>query len=196
MGRIDIDTALDWRGRTVIDHAGEKIGTLEDIYLDEDERPRWGSIRTGLFGVRVTLAPLDQARPEDDLLRLPFDRDHVREAPNLDPDVQLTEDEEEQLYRHYGLASSSGVPTQAGAVAASAESTDAEIEETSQPQADAPDAMTRSEEEVHISKRPREYGRARLKKYVVTDYVEKKVPVQREEVRVEYEPSDPADRGE
>jgi stress response protein YsnF len=50
--------------------------------------------------------------------------------------------------------------------------------------------MTRSEEEVHIRKRRRERGRARLRKYVVTDYVEKKVPVQREEVRVEYEPTE------
>jgi hypothetical protein len=47
---------------------------------------------------------------------------------------------------------------------------------------------------VQFHKRPREHGRARLKKYVVTDYVEKKVPVQREEVRVEYEPSEDSDR--
>jgi stress response protein YsnF len=58
------------------------------------------------------------------------------------------------------------------------------------------DAMTRSEEEVHIHKRQRERGRARLKKYVVTDYVEKKVPVQREEVRLEYEPADRRDEAE
>ncbi len=56
--------------------------------------------------------------------------------------------------------------------------------------------MTRSEEEVHISKRRRERGRARLKKYVVTDYVEKKVPVQREEVRLEYEPAEETERRE
>src|SRR5688500_18611529 len=118
MGQIDIDTALGWRGRTVIDRASETIGTLENIYLDEDQRPRWGSIRTGLFGTRETLAPLDEARPEDDRLRLPFDRDQVRQAPNLDPDVELTEDEEEQLYRHYGLASEPDDPSATGAVAA------------------------------------------------------------------------------
>src|SRR5215218_6626365 len=104
MRNVDIDTALEWRGRTVVDRAGEKVGTLKDIYLDESERPNWGSVHTGLFGIRETLVPLDQVRPEEDLLRLPFDRDHVKEAPSLDPDVQLTADEEEQLYRHYGLA--------------------------------------------------------------------------------------------
>jgi hypothetical protein len=186
MGQIDIDTALDWRGRTVIDRAGEKIGTLENIYLDEDQRPRWGSIRTGLFGLRETLAPLDEARQEDDLVRLPFERDQVQQAPNLDPDVQLAEDEEERLYRHYGLASGPDDSSATGAVAAP----DDAAERPSRPSPGSDDAMTRSEEEVQISKRPRERGRARLKKYVVTDYVEKKVPVQREEVKVEYEPTD------
>jgi hypothetical protein len=54
----------------------------------------------------------------------------------------------------------------------------------------APAAMTRSEEEIQVGTRTRERGRARLKKYIVTDYVEKKIPVRREEVRVEYEPAE------
>jgi hypothetical protein len=167
MAEIDIETALDWRGRTVIDRAGEKIGTLKDIYLDDRERPSWGGVDTGLFAMRATLVPLGEARLEGDALRLPFDADHVKDAPNVDPDVQLSDDEEQQLYRHY--------------------SGDDTVEA-------ADDAMTRSEEEVHIRKRQRERGRVRLKKYVVTDYVEKKVPVQREEVRMEYEPADDTDR--
>jgi hypothetical protein len=159
MPELDIDTALAWRGRTVVDRAGEKIGTLADIYLDEGERPHWGSVHTGLFGLRETLVPLDQAREQDDVLQLPFEQHQVNDAPNVDPEVQLTAEEEDALYRHYGLAT------------------------------DAP-AMTRSEEEVQITKRPRERGRARLKKYVVTDYVEKKVPVEREEIKLEYEPAE------
>ena len=174
MGDIDIDTALGWRGRTVVDRAGEKIGTLKDIYLDERERPSWGGVATGLFAMRDTLVPLGEARLEDDVLRLPFDGDHVKDAPDVDPDVQLSEGEEQQLFRHYGVVpSTSGDPDGADG---------------------GGDAMTRSEEEVHFRKRQRERGRARLKKYVVTDYVEKKVPVQREEVRMEYEPADDTDR--
>jgi hypothetical protein len=119
--------------------------------------------------MRETLVPLAEARPEDDVLHLPFDGDHVKDAPDVDPDVQLSEDDERRLFGHYGLAASATT-------------------------GDADDAMTRSEEEVHIRKRQRERGRARLKKYVVTDYVEKKVPVQREEVRLEYEPADEPDR--
>ena len=180
---LDIDTALEWRGRTVVDRAGEKIGTLKDVYLDESERPHWGSVHTGLFGVRETLVPLDRATPEADVLRLPFERDHVEQAPSLDPDVQLSEDEEQQLYGHYGIASAaSDEPTGGGAVAAGPD-----------PAEDTQDAMTRSEEVVHFGTRRRERGRARLKKYVVTDYVEKKVPVRREEVRLELDEGGEAD---
>jgi sporulation protein YlmC with PRC-barrel domain len=188
MAEVDIDTALDWRGRTVVDRDGEKIGTLKDIYLDESERPHWGSVHTGLFGTRETLVPLEEAREQDGVLRLPYEQQHVKDAPNLDPDVQLTADEERALYRHYGRA---------GDDEASAEPADEESGADADTRRDpAGDAMTRSEEEVQFTKRPRARGRARLKKYVVTDYVEKKVPVEREEVRLEYEPTDESERGQ
>jgi len=236
MGEVDIDTALDWRGRTVVDRAGEKIGTMKDIYLDERERPHWASVHTGLFGMRETLVPLGQAQLEQEVLRLPYDRDHVKDAPNMDPDVQLTEDEELALFRHYGLDSSSAdrpaeTPAVAEAQGARASDASAEADEgrdeamtrgeagpssadrsaetgavaageategsdaSREPGEPRDDAMTRSEEEVHFRTQRRERGRARLRKYVVTDYVEKKVPVQREEVRLEFEPAEGARRG-
>jgi hypothetical protein len=102
VGTLDIETALEWRGRTVIDRDGEKIGTLKEIYLDEAERPSWGSIHTALFGLRQTLVPLPEARLEGDELRVLYAREHVKDAPNMDPDVQLTPEEEQRLYTHYG----------------------------------------------------------------------------------------------
>jgi uncharacterized protein DUF2382/PRC-barrel domain protein len=174
MPDVDIDTALEWRGRTVVDRTGDKVGTLKEIYLDESERPHWGSVHTGLFGLNQTLVPLSEAQADEDVLRLPFARDHIMDAPNLDPDAQLSADEEERLYRHY--ESSSSDASDVGAVAAGDQESD--------------DAMTRSEEVVHFGTRRRERGRARLKKYVVTDYVEKKVPVRREEVRLEFDDED------
>jgi hypothetical protein len=211
VGGLDIRTALDWRGHSVVDRGGEEIGTLKEIYLDQSERPTWGSVHTALFGLRQTLVPLTEAQLDGDRLRLPYEGDHVQGAPTIDPDVQLTPDEEERLYRHYGMGSeqaeaaeepgavTGGTSREPGAVAATAASSDTRAEpepelhgERSAPSSPqepaADDAMTRSEEEVRIGKRTRERGRARLKKYVVTDYVETKVPVKREEVRLEHEP--------
>ena len=169
MADVDIDTALGWRGRTVIDRDGEKLGTLKEIYLDEHERPNWGSIATGLFGTRETIAPLTDAQLAGDELQLPFAGDQVMDAPSVEPDVQLGADEEQQLYRHYELRGA----TQ---------------------RAEPDDAMTRSEEEATFRKQQRPRERVRLRKYVVTDYVKKRVPVQREKVRLEREPPE-ADQG-
>ena len=158
MTELDIDTALEWRGRTVVDRDGEKIGTLKDVYLDERDRPHWGSVASGLFGRREALVPRTAVDAGDDELRLPFARDHVEAAPSVEPDVQLSPEDEERLAGHYELT---------------------EPED---------DAMVRSEEEVSVRKESRPRERVRLKKYVVTDYVKKKVPVQREEIRVEHDP--------
>ena len=170
MPEIDIDTALQWRGRPVLDRDGDKLGTLKEIYLDEDERPHWGSIATGLFGISETLVPLTEARLTDDALQLPFAGELVKGAPHVDPDVQLSPEQEAQLYRHY------------------------ELDDDGPADDDGPDdAMTRSEEEVTFRKRQRPRERIRLRKYVVTDYVKKTVPVQRE--KVELERDQPGGRG-
>jgi uncharacterized protein (TIGR02271 family) len=64
--------------------------------------------------------------------------------------------------------------------------------DTSGPTTD--DAMTLSEERLRVGTQTREAGRARLRKYVVTENVTQTVPVSREEVRLEREPITDANR--
>jgi hypothetical protein len=175
----EIDTVLEWRGRTVRDRAGEKIGTFEEIYLDADtDLPEWGGVRTGLLGTKQTLIPLADAASTGDDLQVPFDKELVERAPSFDPDAEPSSAEQAALYEHYAKGRSQTDPARA------------------QPCGDAPaedDAMTRSEEEVAIGTRARPRERVRLKKYVVTEHVTKTVPVQREEIRVERVPVDEQD---
>jgi len=56
--------------------------------------------------------------------------------------------------------------------------------------------MTRSEERVHVGTESVETGRARLRKYVVTENVTQTVPVSHEDVRIEREPITDANRGD
>ena len=56
--------------------------------------------------------------------------------------------------------------------------------------------MTRSEEQLRVGIESRERGRARLRKYVVTEHEQHTVPVRREEVRVEHEPITEVNRGQ
>jgi Domain of unknown function (DUF2382)/PRC-barrel domain len=209
MAPLDIETALDWRGRTVVDRDGDKIGTFDELYLDEDDRPAWGAVTTGLFGMRQTFVPLSEAQPEGDVLRVPFGKDVVKDAPNVDPDTQLSAEEEELLYRHYGLAGGAAGTGDATAARDDVARDDAAREDSvahdpvahddddaDRDAAGAPapgdgegGEMIRSEEEVDVGTRRRVAGKARLKKYVVTEHVQKVVPVQREEVRVEFDPA-------
>jgi sporulation protein YlmC with PRC-barrel domain len=185
----DLDTVLGWRGATVIDRDGEKIGTLKELYLDQDDRPAWAAVETGLFGRRQSFVPLEGADGMDDQVRVPFAKEHVKDAPNIEPETQLTEDEEARLHDHYGAA---GHDARADADAGPDDGREAEPGPETAPD----DAMTRSEEELVVGTRRKVRGKARLKKYVVTEHVQRTVPVKREKVRVEYEPDDeaPAER--
>jgi sporulation protein YlmC with PRC-barrel domain len=100
----NIETARGWLGRVMVDRDGNSIGEVADIYLDtETGRPEWAVVRTGLFGMRSTFVPLADAREVGDQLQVPHRRLQVKEAPNVEPDGQLSEVEEAELYRHYGL---------------------------------------------------------------------------------------------
>src|SRR5215207_3752610 len=104
MATPSIETARGWRGRVMIDRDRNKIGEVVDIYLDnETDRPEWAVVRTGLFGLRSTFVPLAEAREVGDELQVPHQRLQVKQAPNIEPDGQLSAAEEAELYRHYGL---------------------------------------------------------------------------------------------
>jgi hypothetical protein len=99
-----IETARGWLGRVMVDRDSNKIGEVVDIYLDHlTGRPEWAVVRTGLFGMRSSFVPLAEAREVGDELQVPHQRLQVKEAPNIEPDGQLSGVEEAELYRHYGL---------------------------------------------------------------------------------------------
>ena len=181
----EMTEAYDWRGRTMVDPDGGKIGKVEEIYLDsETGQPEWALVNTGLFGTKSTFVPIAGASPNGGDVQVRYEKDRVKDAPGIEPDGELSQDEEATLYRHYGLdyseaRSESGLPEgEAGAGTTG--------HDVSGPTTD--EAMTRSEEELRVGTAEREKGRVRLKKYVVTEHVQQTVPVRREEVRLEREP--------
>jgi hypothetical protein len=94
-----------WIGRTLKDHAGHKIGKVEDIYTDDDTgQPEWLTVTTGLFGSDVSFVPVAGATPlGDDELQVQFPKEQVKEAPNAGSDGRLSPEEEARLYAHYGF---------------------------------------------------------------------------------------------
>jgi uncharacterized protein (TIGR02271 family) len=174
------EDVLSWRGQNAVDSDGDKIGKIEEIYLDSDSNePEWALVSTGLFGTKQSFVPIRDAASTGDGIRVAFDKDTVKNAPRVDPDGSLSPEEESELYRYYGREYQSEPAGGPGG-------------DVSGPNTD--DAMTRSEEELNVGTRERDAGRVRLKKYVVEDEVTQTVPVRREEVRVEREPITDANR--
>jgi uncharacterized protein (TIGR02271 family) len=185
----DLDTVRSWQGATMVDPDGDKIGTIESIYVDDQTgEPEWALVNTGLFGTKSSFVPLAQATPTGDQVQVPYQKQLVKDAPRIDPDQHLSESEEQHLWRHYGLeyGTTSGYEDRDGDGVYDDVQDSAVGRDTSGPTTD--DAMTRSEEELRVGTQARERGRARLRKYVTTEEQQVTVPVQREEVRVEREP--------
>jgi hypothetical protein len=206
---VDIDTALAWRGRTVHDRDGEKLGKLGALYLDADDRPAYGGVQTGLFGRHESVIPLRDAQAVDDEgLRVPFTKADLEAAPRLDPDTALTEEEEEALHAHYGAATGDreapgerspatgaaggdqeapGEPSRATGAAAGDDAAPGESPATT----GAAPELVRSEEQVRVrpggEMKPAE--RVRLRKVLVTEHVKTTVPRRKEVVQLETEPA-------
>jgi uncharacterized protein (TIGR02271 family) len=171
--------AYEWRDRTVIGSDGEKIGTVDEVYLDTTSGdPEWLSVNTGLFGMKSSFVPLQGAQPSGEEVRVAYTKEEVKDAPGITPDEELNDNEERELWGYYGLDYGNGL----------AGDNDQEPvgRDTSGPETDS--AMTRSEEELKVGTAKRESGRARLRKYVVTENVTKTVPVQKEKAVLEREP--------
>lgn len=213
---LDLDTLKGLRGNNVVDRNGDKIGSFEQLYVSRDTgEPEWAAVKTGLFGMNVNLVPLDGADRHGDDLQVHYDADLVKSAPDVDADREISEDEEQRLYSHYGqeydrddsydrtdgtLAGEAGYgdDDHRSETTTRTDTHDADRDDRERHRDDTiardlsgtetDSAMTRSEEELRVGTTQRERGHVRLRKYVETDTVTKTVPVEREVVRVETEP--------
>ena len=222
LNRDNIENLLNKSGN-VIGTDGEKIGSIGQLYADDDTgEPTWVTVKTGLFGTSQSFVPVEGAHSQGDDLVVPYTKEHVKDAPRVDVDGHLTPEEEDRLYTYYergartysdtrndDLDTRKDVDFQGDADLNAGTPTtgigrDRDLDrdatrgtvghDTSGPTTD--DAMTRSEERLHVGTERETTGRARLRKYVTTENVTKTVPVQREEVRLEREPITDANRGE
>ncbi len=199
-------------GGTAYTSDGDKLGKIGQVYLDDQTgKPEWATVNTGLFGTNETFVPLAEASMSGDGLRLPYTKDMVKNAPNVSSDAgHLSQSEEAELYRYYGLSytesrSDSGLAeggsgfstgqqtttTTGGMHGGHTQSSGYETSgtvghDTSGGTTD--DAMTRSEEQLRVGTERVEAGRARLRKYVTSENVTESVPVTRETARIEREP--------
>ena len=187
---LDASTIERLGNATVVDAAGDKIGKIGQIYVDDvSGQPTFVTVSTGLFGTSESFVPLNGASVQGDYLRVQYSKDQVKDAPRIDADGNISPAEEDRLYSHYQLdnpgvrsaAEDRGTtdPALAGAAAGTEGTRDHDRGET--------ETLTAHEERLNVGTRTEETGRARLLKYTTTETESVEVPVSKEKLVVERE---------
>ena len=173
-------------GATVYDSDGDKVGTVEQIYLDDETgAPSWVTVNTGLFGTSESFVPLQQADFTGEGLRVGYDKETIKDAPRMEADRHLEPAEEDELYRYYGLSAPGG---QTGLAETGTPAGSPTTPPTTRTAGDE-SAMTVSEERLEVGKERVQTGAVRLRKYTTTETESIEVPVTKEKLVVERSPA-------
>ena len=110
--RTDRFTAVEDRfaGFTVYDRDGDKVGKVDDLFLDESDRPEYIGVKMGFFGLSSTLVPMDAVRADEGqrALYVQAEKERVKDGPRSDDDNEITPDFERQVREYYGLGAQQG----------------------------------------------------------------------------------------
>jgi len=176
--------------RVLLDAAGDKVGTVTEVYLDDQTgAPSWLTVRTGWFGSTESFVPLDRVdRVGTDLLRTPYDKTIIKNAPRHDTGQPLSESDEDELYSYYGLNDLSDT----GRVEGNRITADSQDQQPAN--SERPAVPDTGESPVTAPADGRPAGRPRLRKYVVTEQETVTVALSHQEARIERIPIPEADR--
>lgn len=207
MPALDPETRERWRDMVVVDQDAATVGTITAFYLDRATGlPTWALVHTGWFTDTQTFVPLTHAVETNEEIRIPYPKAFIQQAPRIQAHEDLSPDNEVVLSAYYGLDDHRGAVADRRlgaepAVTGAADVSTAPAEPAARPSragpagppvprlaAQGPVEVVRSEEELQVGVRSR-LRRLRLRKYVVTEYLTRTIPVRREEVRLEELPA-------
>lgn len=95
----------EWHGKTIVDRDGEKIGKLQDVYVDvETDEPQFATVKEGFISRHLTFVPLGGIKVAPDALQVSVSKEQVKKAANIEQHgEELSQADESALYHHYGL---------------------------------------------------------------------------------------------
>src|SRR5215213_4711035 len=188
--RTDGFAAIEDRfaGYAVYDPAGEKIGKVDDLFVDQSDEPEYIGVKMGFLGTRSTLIPWDAVSTADDegrTITVDIDKEAAKNGPTFDDDREITPDFENEVYSYYGLSRSTSTE-ESGAYESYYDETASDVDATTD---EDELRVKRSEEELAAGTREREAGQLKVRKRVRTDREQIEVPTRHEEVSVERVPA-------
>jgi hypothetical protein len=95
----------DWRDKMLVDCNGERIGKLQEVYVDvENDEPQFGTVKEGFFNRHLTFVPLGGIQIGPDDLQVVVSKEQVRSAPDIElHGGELSQADESSLYHHFEL---------------------------------------------------------------------------------------------
>jgi hypothetical protein len=99
------EVAHRFAGYTVYDQDYEKMGNVDDLFLDESDQPEYLGVKMGFLGTRTTLIPFAMARVNDtqQTIKVAADKETLKNGPTFDDDREITPEFEIEVYSYYGL---------------------------------------------------------------------------------------------
>ena len=96
-------SVAEWHGKMLVDRNGQKIGKLQDVYVDvENDEPQFGTVKEGLIGRHLTFVPLGGIKVGPDELQVTVAKEQVESAPNIElHGEELSQADESALYHHF-----------------------------------------------------------------------------------------------
>jgi len=215
--RSDRFTAIEdqYASYTVVDRSGEKIGKVDDLFLDENDQPEYFGVKMGFLGTSSTLIPADITTVDEErgFVEVSQSKDSVKNGPAFDDDREITPEYENEVRSYYGLGTASAAEDRGtyanyssvdpGAVGPGMREGDTEtgefrghaeedegVAQTSGSDLEDEDELRvqRTEEELAAGTREREAGQLKVRKRVRTDRERIEVPTRHEVVSVERVP--------
>ena len=105
--RTDGFTALEdgFAGYTVYDSNHEKIGKVDDLFMDGNDRPEYIGVKMGFLGTHTTLIPFEMATVDEErkTIVLSTDKETAKNGPTFDDDREITPAFEIEVYSYYGF---------------------------------------------------------------------------------------------
>jgi hypothetical protein len=95
----------EWHGKMLVDSDGEKIGKLQDVYVDvENDEPQFATVKEGFISRHLTFVPLGGITVGPDELQVAVTKEQVESAPNIEQHGgELSQADESALYHHFEL---------------------------------------------------------------------------------------------
>jgi uncharacterized protein (TIGR02271 family) len=118
-----------FEGYQIYDQHYEKVGKVDDLFVDENDVPEYIGVKTGLFGGPSTLIPMDIVRVNDlrQLVEVASDKETITNAPNFGDDAEITAEFEEWVYAHFGATREPPPPDRGGYGAYHDENADVDV---------------------------------------------------------------------